>query len=57
MEGTDDQVKQCITLMATPFAKTKSPMSVTFMVKTQTVLHYAANFADDGQLKLTKYKV
>ena len=57
VEGTDDQVKQCITLTATPFAKTKSPMSVAFIAKGQTVLHYVANFADDGQVKLTKYKV
>ncbi len=57
VEGTDDQVIQCITLMATPFAKTKPTVSVIFKVKRQTVLHYAANFADDGQVKLTKYKV
>ena len=57
VEGTEDQMNLCITLLTTPFSKTKPTVIVTFMVKSQTVLHYAANFADDGQLKLTKYKV
>ena len=57
LEGTDDQVTQCITLMATLFAKTKPTVRVIFKVKSQIVLHYAANFADEKLMMLTKYEV
>ncbi len=57
VEGTDDQVTQCMMLMATPFAETTPTMHITFMVQSQTVLHYVAIFADENLMMLTKCEV
>lgn len=57
VEGTDDQVNECMMLMAATFAKTTPKVSVTFMVESQTALHYVAIFADEQLMMLTKCEV